>query len=142
MAESILRLAEDHLNCVRSQLLVVVPEERTGIRGLSEAVEKRLAVAVAKIDRGVLEGEMPLPTEIAALIRRYGGVKIVILDESTVTYSTLNKLDEIVRNAAYRYADLKASIVELPIAGSIRPNAMVSLIRWSPLRFVSNGGVT
>lgn len=133
LAEALVTAVEQELGCRRGELVVVAPDEGTAIRPITDAVERHLVVAVAKISRSIINDELAAPEKAAKMIRRYQ--KIALLDESAVTYTTLHKLDRIVREVIGRSADISASVIELPVGKTQRPENMLSLIRWNPLLF-------
>jgi hypothetical protein len=60
---------------------------------------------------------------------------VVLVDESTITYGTLRKLDAFVGRELLRWADLALTVIELPIATTApRPPGLKSLYKWTPLR--------
>lgn len=136
LAEAVIRCAQRTLGCARERILVVTPDERTAARRIAEAVEKILPVAVAKVKRAVLTGHQSLPEKVRQLIQANANLRIVLLDESTVTYTTFGQLDRVLHTTIGRVADLCAAVVELPSSetDTERPKNLVSLCRWQPLR--------
>ena len=133
LAECLLRRAEARVGH-RSGLLLILPEEQTASKSIGAALDEHMVVSVAKIGRSVLEGQSTIPPETAETILQYRHLKVVLLDESSATYSTFRKMNSVVRSLIGRDADLHISVIELPLAGHVRSSRMESLIAWNPLR--------
>jgi hypothetical protein len=139
LAEASVRHAVSLQKCAREGLLVVVPDEESGARPLAEALTERCVTAVLRVARPVIDGQEALPAKISSTLRDNSASSIVVLDESTVTYSTLQKLCEIVKEVTGRGPDLLGAIVDLSDEGGFLGLDHFSFARWRPLLYLSDG---
>jgi len=132
VGECLIRLAKAELGAAVEDLVFVLPDEPSGAEALARALKDRLDVTVLtvtreEIDRGVGNEDLSLQ------LGRRGGNRIVVVDESTVTYSTLLKIDRLVRDAVNRSPDLAVVALELPIGDHPRPSYLRALHAWRPI---------
>lgn len=134
LAEMAVRRILDITACAREALLVVLPDEMTGARPIARALKERCQTAVMNISREVIENTIPLPDETRVRLRRHAADTVVVLDESTVTHSTLALLGDLVESVLHRQPDLYASIVDLAPRTVTRREPYFTYAEWSPLR--------
>ncbi|MFL6108102.1 MAG: hypothetical protein ACJ72L_14160 [Marmoricola sp.] len=80
----------------RGALLVVIPEEENGTLPISNALLHGCGVAVLQVPRKVIDRDLPVPQEIRDKLTHHQAETIVVFDESTVTYGTLERLVDLV----------------------------------------------
>lgn len=145
LAECLIRVCTSVIGCERSELLVVVPRDSgNGTRPIANAIKNHLDVEVVSVPRsldlnlnddGSIDG---LPEEDRIRIVDHASSNIVLVDESTVSYSTLSYLEAIVRNIGLGDVALSAVAVEAIVDEfeKERPRHLHSLYRWRPTSFV------
>lgn len=141
LAECLLRRIESMLNYpARSRIVVVMPDEATGARPIYDAVRLRMGISPIVIPRSVIDGQVELSAATRRDLRSWSlGARVLVLDESSVTYGTLRALGDIVQNVLHRCPDIFASIVDCSDNGSRPPQPYVSLDSWRPLLFQELG---
>jgi hypothetical protein len=97
-------------DCQDNQILLVLPDEDNASRPLADAVKRGAGGAVATITREVLDGTAELDSETKDLISAYHLLRIVAVDESSVTGSTLTRISELVETERGRACDLRITI--------------------------------
>jgi hypothetical protein len=137
LAYSMLRLARVN----QDDVLVVAPEEASGISHLISAFEESLDVATVQFSRSYISGQSDedYSTELAT-IAAYTDRPILICDESTVSGATLRRLDSIIVRARGRGADA-VTVVASADAGIDRRIRVLSLYEWRPLLLEDSIGV-
>lgn len=140
LAESIVRLAEEKLkNATRANLLIVLPDEPSGVRKIARALTERMNVAVVAIQRSVIEGDLALSDDARRALVDHRSQNIVIVDESTVTYGSLERLTELVLEETRSVPQLKIVVLETSLNPEKRPNEFASLISWRPVARMDEG---
>lgn len=132
IADALVGLVLEAIPCVREQLLLIMPDEPNGSRPIGRAIEDRLGVRVAMVPRDVLKGEGIVKPETASLISDFRSLKIVALDESSVTGTTFMQIDALVSEITGRPCDLRACVLEAR-APDAQMRADVTLMSWEPL---------
>jgi hypothetical protein len=134
LAECLVRTAERKVGTrfvPRTQLFFVIPEESSGSKQIAAILKDVLEVAVVQISRTLIEDKTaPIPTEFRATVLGNISRSIVLLDESAVTFVTLNRMAEIIRDITGK-PRLSLAVVESGnrLWASNRPPELVSFYR-------------
>lgn len=135
MAECLVRLATSHLGTHSSEMVFLVPDEQSGARPLASALERRTDIAVIRFDRNDLNDRANDSSRLDYL-SRYAGYRIVVADESTVSYHTMRQFEALVKRALNRPPDLGVVMLDLGSRSDLRPSWLQSLHNWRPGRVV------
>ncbi len=123
LAESLVRLCVEWLETPREKLMFVLPDEESGSRQLGQALEGSLRIRSVRVPR----------SEFGSLSRDispgdFAGRRIVVADESSISYRTLTDLESWVSRNAARPADLLASLIDF--GDPTRPNTFAAVYRY------------
>jgi hypothetical protein len=96
---------------------------------------------VVAIPREVIERDLSQWDETTRQsLAEHRSQRIVIVDESTVTYGSLEKLANLVHLATKAEPKLKIVVLEISMSPQDRPDQFVSMIQWSPAALIEEGG--
>lgn len=127
VVQKILRLVP---NSTRDAMLVVVPDEETGIGPISRALLHRCNTAVLRVPRMAISGGDGLDAEVTRKLRRHQAETLVVFDEATVTYSTLLSLGTLVKRELGRSVDLTGCVFNLALSDPPAGTPFFHLRRW------------
>ncbi len=137
LAESLVLAAESLTSSLRAEMLIVIPEEANGSTVLAEAMRSRLDVRALGLSRDVIRGDDELSADQIQLLKDYSGRPIVVCDESTVDYGTLESINKLVMRTVQRDADGFVAVFDLgDRTNPRRPagNRFKSLLHWKAER--------
>lgn len=117
----------------RAALLVVIPEEENGTPPISRALREKCRVAVLPVPRPIIEGEQAVTDVIAEKLRRHTADTIAVLDESTVTHRSLERLSRLVESTIRIPPDLVGAVLDVSWEPPSPDLKFFSLARWSAL---------
>lgn len=142
LAESFLRIAQDEHGVQRSLVVIVLPQEETeatdkarnGSRPLSDAFKRSLRVVTQVVSRDEIETSETPPDYLTKLIEDHPGYDIVVIDESAVSYHSLERLGAMVTKATKGRPPRFAGAVIEAVTDMYQPPAdFRSLLQWQPL---------
>jgi hypothetical protein len=137
LAETFVSRAANLLGCSNEGMLVVVPVEtevQSGAHPISQSLRKRLNVPLLAVPRKVIERKADLSPKAKAFLKKHSGLKTIVLDESSITHKTLNRLGELVRDYHDHDPDLYATVVNLGGTAETSPSPLLAFAEWAPLR--------
>ena len=117
----------------RAALLIVIPSEENGTQPIARALTEQCGTAVLRVPRAMLEGLEPPAATTLEKLRRHTADTIVILDESTVTHETLEKLARFVEASVRVPPDLIGAMIDVSSKGPRLEIPYFSLARWAAL---------
>lgn len=115
LAESLVRVAERNVASSfvpRSQIFFVIPAEVSGAERLGKTMSELLDVAVLRISRIAIEDHSKLSrSNLTAIRQNSDRAYVVVVDESALTFKTLESLTSILRKHG-KQPSLSLTIVE------------------------------
>lgn len=138
LAAALIRKARAHLGRDAGEMLMVMPDDAdTAIRAIGDALKLQQGTSVLRVPRELIRDRKPRPgDELVEEMRRFLNGSIVLVDESTATYATLNGLQRVVFAAVQRDPDLSTVVLNLPEGSSTPPPSppFAPLYGWRPAR--------
>lgn len=131
LASELVRLAIEDVGAHKDDVLLALPEEASGSRAIAVAAQTRLEISVLPIPRKVIDGEEVLNEELIRRLQRYSSRRVILADESTITYGTFESMEAILASFIGRPSD--ASVVCLDLGDPLnpaRPENLRSLYAW------------
>ncbi len=141
LAESFLRIAKGR-GVERSLVIVVLPEEesddaavpRNGSRPLSNAFKRNLRVVTRVVSRADIEATEEPPDYLVELIEEHPGYEVVIVDESAVSFRSIERLTKMVTKANLgKPPSFVGAVVEAVTPMYEPPADFRSLFQWQPI---------
>lgn len=126
----VLRRVRERFDCQDNQILLIMPDEENASQPLARAVKRGVGGSIATVPRDALDGTSELDSETRQLIKDYEMLRIVAVDESTITGATLDRISALVESERRRRCDMQVAIFKA--AQATHPDQIDALFSWRP----------
>jgi len=134
LAASLVQLVLRERHWLTSEVLFVTPDDPSSISPIALKLREQFDVAIVQVPRADFSASSPTVTsEVRDKLLRYSSQRIVVADESAVTYKTMHGLRLAVSRAIGREPDLYVSILDLSRGEGEPPLNYMSMFQWTPL---------
>lgn len=114
-----------------SRLLMVFPDEPAA-RLLAKSLTTRHGFATALVQRDVIDGVAEMSEELEAQLKSLAPERIMVCDESTVSFGTLNSLRSVIRNVTTQQPAHAFVVANYSGGEKPRPDWLHEVINVSP----------
>jgi hypothetical protein len=138
LSDAMIKAVQFELEISPDRLVAVVPSEDSGVSRLRDALRDALDIEVVELSRAAIDGieestatKSTLPSDFIEALGAHKLKVPIILDESTVTYSTIRAIESAVQAVLHVRPKLAMVALEAERPGSQRPLTPVhSFSRW------------